>query len=103
MPDTVTIAMWVLAVVGAVTLVGSAVSHVRRARSVARRLTGASATRRDTVAGNGYLLKSLGEDDLAECDWGHCSRESVATRMDDDEGGWLAVCAWHAGWEDYPS
>lgn len=31
MPDTVTIAMWVLAVVGAVTLAGSAVSHVRRA------------------------------------------------------------------------
>ena len=53
--------------------------------------------------GIGAVTESLGEDNLAECDWGHCSRESVATRMDDDEGGWLAVCAWHAGWEDYPS
>ncbi len=52
--------------------------------------------------GIGAVTEPLREGDLAECDWGHCSRESVAMRMGDDESEWLAVCAWHAGWEDHP-
>lgn len=50
--------------------------------------------------GIGAETEPLTDGDLAECDWGHCSRESVAVRLAGDI--WLAVCAWHAGWLDYP-
>lgn len=60
--------------------------------------------------GVGAETEPLGEDDLATCDWGHCDRESAAMRRcvgEPDpltgEDQWLAVCSWHAGWDDYES
>ena len=56
--------------------------------------------------GIGAVTSPLGDDDLAECDWGYCNRPSVALRLEVDITGteaesWLAVCSWHAGWDDY--
>ena len=57
--------------------------------------------------GIGAETAPLTEDDPGECDWGYCSRESVALRrcgcdepMFADDETWLAVCSWHAGWDD---
>lgn len=54
--------------------------------------------------GIGPTPRPMTPDTVFTCDWGDCERETVAERLDDDprhHGGWLAVCSWHAGWDDY--
>ena len=34
-------------------------------------------------------------DSIATCDWGYCDGETVAERLDEATGVWLAVCKRH--------
>lgn len=40
-------------------------------------------------------IRSATEDSIGTCDWGHCDGETVAERLDEASGVWLAVCNRH--------